>query len=141
MKGEIPELWEEISEIKYIGEYLKRGLNEEGIYLCQDLVKILEEFGEEWEDEIAVRRRVREWLREVLINARANKCCYPASKIIEGEECTYKARKTNEKGYNAIIGIWNYYAINPYRKWIPRKFRGLTFRNKYPKRCEIHVLD
>jgi hypothetical protein len=131
-------LWEDVSEIKYIGSYLKAALNREYIFTCKDLVDALEDFGEPWENETRVRWRVRDWLRKVLTNARANERCYPKSRVIDGDECAYLSRETNQKGYNAILNLWRYYTINPYKKWIPRPYTGLMERNKYPRRCNMN---
>jgi hypothetical protein len=137
VKREIPELWEDVSEIKYIGSYLRNALNGEGIFTCGDLVETLVEFGEAWEHPVMVRRRVRNWLRELLTNARAGECCYPGSRVIDGREYAYLARQTNQKGYNAILKLWRHYAIPPYRNWIPAAFRGLIERKKYARRCDM----
>jgi hypothetical protein len=137
-KREIPELWEDVSEIKYIGPYLTAALNGVGIHTCEDLVDALEEFGQPWEYEVTVRNRVRDWLQELLQNARAGECCYSESRVIDGEECAYLARDTNEKGYNAILKVMRHYAMNPYRKWVPHRFRGRqSDRTKYPRKCNM----
>lgn len=138
-KVEIPGLEEDVGNIKFIGEYLEESLNVQGIYTCLDLVEALIGFGDVHEDPLIVKRRVREWLRLVLTNARANECCYPRSKVIDGSECSYLARPTNQKGYNAILKVWRYYTDLPFRNWIPASFRGLNDRNKYPVRCTMEV--
>jgi hypothetical protein len=134
-KREIPEIDEEVDQIRYIGPYLRRALNDEGIRTCGDLVDVLEEFGEEWEG-TAVRRRVKEWLELVLMNARALECCH-STRILEGEECAYKARFANQKGFNAVVKVMRHYAPSTYRKWVPYPYRGLSLRNKYPRECRL----
>ena len=138
-KQAVPELGAPVSEIKYIGNWLTSALNHEGIHTCEDLVHALVEFGDPWEDPQEVRWRVREWLREVLMNARPGECCYPQSNVINGEECAYRARETNQKGYNAVLRVWRYYAIHPFRQWIPRPFTGKSERNKYPRMCNMDI--
>lgn len=135
VKREIPEGWESVGEIKYVGRYLKRALNREGIYRCEELGQVLNEFGAEWEDYREIRRRVKEWLEEILKNARGEGCCYPW-KIVEGEERAYKARYTNERGYNGILKVMRHYA-GELHKWVPCKYRGYSERRKYPRECRI----
>ena len=136
VKREIPERWESVGEIKYVGGYLKRALNREGIYRCEDLGRILNEFGEEREDFKEIRRRVKEWLEEILRNARGEGCCYQSTKIVEGEERAYKARYTNERGYNGIVKVMRHYA-GELKKWVPCVYRGYSERRKYPRECRI----
>jgi len=134
-KVEVPEWEDSVENIKYIGEYLADKLRDEGLYTVGDLVDKLEDFGEPNDNVVWVRAIVKAWLTEVLENARALECCYPQSKIIDGEECAYKARLMNFEGYNAILKVWRAYADNPYRRWIPRRLTGFNLRNKYPRRC------
>lgn len=137
-KEEVPEWEEPVENIKYIGEYLGNRLREEGIETVGDLVDRLEDFAEPWEDEVQVRNEVKAWLNEILENARALECCYPGSRVIEGEECSYRARIANFKAYNAMIKIWREYEDeNPYRRWIPRRLRGFGLRRKYPRMCKM----
>ena len=139
-KREIPDLDSGVDEIKFIGKYLTRALNREGIRTCEDLVEKLFEFGDGDENPQLMRREVKEWLEDVLINARSEQCCYPQSKWIEGEECSYKARYMNFKGFNAIIQVMRYYSIPPWRNWIPRPLRGFNERNKYPRECNMDTI-
>ena len=137
MKREIPEIWEDVSQIKFIGPYLTRALQAEGIYTCEDLVDKLEDFGDIDNNPAQMRRTVKAWLEDVLVNARALGCCYPRSRIIEGEECAYRARYANQNGFNALVTVMRYYAERPWRNWVPRTYRGLSERNKYPRACNL----
>jgi hypothetical protein len=141
MKPEIPDLDEDVEEMKYIGEYLSERLRDEGVFTIQDLVEIIEDFGDPYEYPRIVKRRVEDWLRKiVLVNERALECCYPGSKVINGEECSYRARETNFRAHNAIIKLWRHYVGNPYRRWIPSEFRGYGDRRKYPRLCNMDVV-
>lgn len=135
----IPMIHEPVEHIRYIGDFLGRKLREEGIRTVADLIDALEDQGHEWENPIAVRHRVRDWIRGILENPRGNGCCYPQSKVINGEECAYLARETNFRGHNAIVDVWRAYADQPYYQWIPRKFRGRNERNKYPRQCRLDL--
>jgi len=134
-KRQIPDPWEDVESIKYIGRYLADALNDEGLYTVQDVVNVLAEIGQPHEDAATVRSRIRDWLEILLMNARPLECCYPQSKIIDGEECSYKSRFMNFRGFNAIVDVMRYYAVQPYRDWVPRRKRGFNERNKYPRQC------
>jgi hypothetical protein len=136
VKREIPELHENVLEIKYIGPKQSQSLYEENIYTCEDLVNALVNFGESWEQDYLVRRRVRDWLRKVLRNERGGSCV-EISKMIEQEERQYLVRHTNEKGYNSILRVWRHYVNNPYKRWIPRKYRGRKVTRSYPLKCKV----
>jgi hypothetical protein len=140
VKREIPELWEDIGEIKYIGSYLKQALNAQGVYICADLLSVLEEISDYNEDSTDTKRDMKAWLEHVLENARAMQCCYPGSKIINGEECAYMARPANFKGYNALIKIMRYYAEQPWKSGIPWSYRGFGERRKYPRNCRMNII-
>jgi len=140
-KVEIPNLNENVQSIKFIGPYLAAALNSEHIYTVEDLVDKLEDFGEVWENPLEVKQRVREWLRELFVNIRADECCYPASKVINGEECAYLARETNQEGHNAVLKVWRHYSENPYRRWIPTKFTGRReIHTRFPRRCNMDTI-
>lgn len=137
VKREIPYSWESVDQIKYIGVYLKRLLNNDGIYTVEDLLDKLEDFGDEWEDPVVVRNRVKMWLEDLVVNARPNQCVFPQSKFVEGSERSYKTRHFNEKGFNGLVTVMRYYAEPPYRSWVPRAKTGRLLHNKYPSGCRM----
>lgn len=138
-KREVPDLWEGVEEIKYIGPFLKQALWQQNIYTCADLVDIISFFGDENQQPGIARDDVKTWLKETLRNARSLQCCSNNFKLVQTELREYEARYENEKGYNAVIGLWRAYIYeNPWRLWIPVKLRGRTSdRVKYPRRCRI----
>jgi len=139
VKREIPNIEEDVGEIKYIGRYLKRALNDENIMTCEDLVDALEDFGNVNANPAEMRREVKWWLEEVLMNARSLECCFPGAMVIDGEACTYKARYANQRGFNALVKVMRHYAEQPWRQWVPRPYRGLNMRNKYPRECNVDL--
>lgn len=140
MKREIPDLWENIEEIKYIGQYLKDKLNNEGIITCFDLIEKLIEIVDDDDDFATTKQNVKEWLQSVTENLRANECCFPGSRIINNRERSYLAREYNEKGYNAIIKLWRFYVDfgTIERQCIPKSLSGRRFlHTKYVLKCEM----
>lgn len=131
-KPDIPELHQNVIEARFIGPYIRDRLADWGIFTIGDLVDYFVVIADLESPTAQARRDVKEWLQEVVVNARPLSCVYPRSMVIDGTERAYKTRYENFKAFNAILKIWRHYLPPPFRDIVPRSLRGKEPHNKYP---------